>query len=141
MNLWRVDEALREAEVAKELGGTQDLHAQEKMHFDQGETFFRANDFEKARKEFQIAIDLKIPDSTIRVPADNYLKRMRQTADSKKLYDTALGDIKNESWADARQEMQDVVDRKRPVSPEGRQRVSDGTRSQKAAGTVHRTMK
>ena len=141
MNLWRVDEARSEAEVAKALGGTQDLHAQEKMHFDQGETFFRANDFEKARKEFQIAIDLKIPDSTIRVPADNYLKRMRQTADSKKLYDTALGDIKNESWADARQELQDVVDRKGPMSTEAKQRLSDVTAAQKAVETFNQTLK
>ena len=132
MNLWLAEGARSELAAAHALGSTEDVHAQEKSHFDQGETFFRAQEFEKARKEFQTVVDLKIPDSPIRPQAENYLKRMRQSADTRKLYDTALADIKSENWAMARQQLQDMVDRKGPFSAEAKQRLAEIAAPEKA---------
>ena len=140
MNLWLAEEARNELAVGQALGGKQDLHVQEKMHFDQGETSFRAQDFEKARKEFQMALDLKIPDSTIRPQAENYLKKMRQTADTKKLYETALGDIKNENWSQAQKQLQEVVDRKVPLSADAKQRLIEVGAAQKAQEVFHQLL-
>jgi len=132
MNLWLAEEARGELAAAHTFGSRQDIHAQEKLHFDQGETFFHGGDYENARREFQMALDLKIPDSTIRPPAENYLKKMRQAADSKKLYETALADIKNENWAQAQQQLQEVLNRKAAMSTEAKQRLSEVATAQKA---------
>jgi len=132
MNLWLGEEAKSELATAQALSSTQDVHVQEKLHFDQGETFFRAQDFENARREFQMVLDLKIADSTMWPQAESYLKKIRQTADTKKLYDKALGDIKNENWADAERELQAVVDRKGLMSGEAKKKLSDVSVAQKA---------
>src|SRR5216684_5183105 len=132
MNLGLAEEARGELAAARTFGSRQDIHAQEKLHFDQGETFFRGGDYENARREFQMALDLKIPDSTIRPPTENYLKKMRQAADSKKLYETALADIKNENWAQAQQQLQEVLNRKAAMSTEAKQRLSEVATAQKA---------
>src|SRR4029077_21153879 len=124
MTLWLAEEARAELAAALALSSTQDIHVQEKLHFDQGETSFRGGDYENARKEFQTALDLKVPDSTIRPQAETYLKKMRQAADTKKLYGTALADIKGENWAQAQQQLQEVVNRKGPQSAEAKQRLS-----------------
>ena len=137
MNLWRAEEAKSESAAAQEFLKTQDVHGQEKSHFDQGETFFRAGDFEQARREFQLAIDLKIPGSEIRPKADGYLKKIRQNTDTKKLYDTALGNIKNENWAEAERELQEVVDGKGPMSGEAKKKLPDVSAARKAVETFH----
>jgi eukaryotic-like serine/threonine-protein kinase len=140
MNLWLAEEAKGELAAAKALGSTEDIHAQEKLHFDQGEAFFHAGDIEKARKEFQTVVDLKIQDSTIRPQAENYLKKMRQVADTKKLYDTALADIKSENWAQAQQQLQEVVDRKGSMSAEAKQRLNDVAAAQKVQETFRQSL-
>ena len=140
MNLWLGEEARGELEVAKALSSTEDIHVQEKTHFDQGETFYRAGDFEKARTEFQTVIGLKVADSAIRPQAETYLKKMKQAADTKKLYDTALGEIKNENWATARQQLQEVVDRKGSLVPEAKQRLNEVAAPQKAQEAIRQTL-
>jgi hypothetical protein len=132
MNLWLTEEARGELAAAQALSSKQDIHVQEKSHFDLGETSFRGGDYENARKEFQMALDLKVPDSTIRPLAENYLKKMRQAADTKKLYETALTDIKGENWAQARQQLQEVVNRKGPQSAEAKQRLGEVAAAEKA---------
>jgi Protein kinase domain len=140
MNLWLTEEARSELAIARASNSAQDVHVQEKSHFDQGETLFRAQDFEKARKEFQTVVDLKIPDSAIRPQAESYLKKMRQAADTRKLYDSALADIKSEKWAEAQQQLQDVADRKGSFSAEAKQRLAEIAAPQKAQEAFHQSL-
>ena len=125
MNLWLAEDAQRELTVAQTLGSTNDVRGQEKLHFDQGEKFFQGGNYDSARKEFQIVADLNIPDSTVRGQADNYLKKLRQAVDTRKIYEAALGHIKNEDWAEAQRSLQEVVGRKGSLGDEARQRLSD----------------
>jgi serine/threonine protein kinase len=140
MDLWLTEEAKKESAVAEELIKTQDVHVQEKSHFDQGEAFFRSQDFEKARQEFQAALDLKIPGSAIRADAEKYLKKIRQSSDTKKLYETALGDIKNERWVEAERELQEVVDGKGPMSGEAKKKLPDVSAAHKGVETFHQLL-
>ena len=132
MNLWRADDAQRELAVAQALGSSSDIHAQEKQHFDQGEKSFQSGDYERARKEFQTVTDLNLSDSTLRPSAENYLKKIRQTGEGRKLYDVALEAIKNEDWPAAQRQLQDMADRKGPMSAEVKQRLAEVAAVQKA---------
>jgi serine/threonine-protein kinase len=140
MNLWLVEEAQRELALTQALGSTEDIHNQEKLHFDQGEKLYESGDFEKARKEFQTVTDLNITDSTLRPQADNYLKKMRQAADARKLYESALADIKNENWAEAHHQLQELVNRKGAMSGEAKQRLADVTAAQKGVEAFNQSL-
>ena len=140
MNLWLAEQAKSELAVAKQLIETQDPRVQEKLHFDQGEKLYQGGDYENARKEFQVVEDLNIAESALRPQADSYLKKMRQAADTRKLYDAALADIKNENWASASQQLQDVVDRKGSLSVEAKKKLVDVTSAQKAQEAFHRLL-
>jgi len=83
---------------------------------------------------------LNVADSTLRPQAENYLKRMRQAADTKKLYEAALADIKNEEWPDAQQQLQEVVDRKGLMSAEAKKKLADVAAAQKAVVTFNQTL-
>ena len=140
MNLWLADEAQRELALIHPVENPEDVHTTEKQHFVQGEQFYKSGDFENARREFQTVEGLNVADSTLRPQAENYLKRMRQAADTKKLYEAALADIKNEEWPDAQQQLQEVVDRKGLMSAEAKKKLADVAAAQKAVVTFNQTL-
>jgi len=140
MNLWRSEDAKKESAAAQELIKTQDVHVQEKSHFEQGLAFFNSQDLEKARKEFQAVLDQKISGSTVRPDAEKYLKKIRQSSDTKKLYDTAVEDIKKENWTDAERELQEVVDGKGPMSGEAKKKLPDVSAAHKGVETFHQLL-
>jgi len=141
MNLWLVDQAQRELALVRALGSTEDIHSQEKLHFDQGEKLYRSGDYENARKEFQTVADLNVADSMLRSPADKYLKKIQQAADTRKIYEGALVEIKNENWARAHQQLQEVADRKGSMSGEAKQRLADVAAAQKAVETYNQFLR
>jgi len=140
MNLWLVDEAQRELALVQALGSTEDVHTVEKQHFDQGEKLYQSGDFENARTEFQTVESLNVADSTLRPQAEKYLKKMRQAADTKKLYEAALADIKNEDWTGATGQLQEVLDRKGAMSGEAKRQLSDVAVAQKAVDTFNQSL-
>ncbi len=139
--LWLADEAQRELMVAQALGSTEDIHTQQKLHFDQGENFYQSGDYENARKEFQTVADLNVANSALRPLADTYLKKIRQAADTRKVYEAALTDIKDENWTGARQKLQDLVDRKTSMSGEAKKKLADVSTAQKAVETFNQSLK
>jgi len=140
MNLWLTDKARVEYERATTIGSAMSLSEQEQMHFNQGKTFFDQKSYDNARKEFQAARDLNVPNSSLRQQIDGYLKRVAQNADAKKLYELAMTDIKNENWAGAQQQLQELVDRKVPTSADAKQRLADVEAAQKAEESFHQTL-
>ena len=140
MNLWLAEKARVELERAKVSGGAQQTSNEEQLHFDQGKTLFEGKAYDQARKEFQAARDLNVPNSQLRPQIDNYLKRIAQSADAKKLYEQALADIKSENLESARSQLQELVDRKGPVSGDAKQRLADVTAAQKAEESFHQLL-
>jgi len=140
MNLWLVDDAQRELSLVQALGNTEDVHTQEKQHFDQGEQFYQSRDFESARKEFKIVKGLDVADSTLKPQAENYLKKIRQADDINKLYEGALADIAKEDWTSASGQLQEVVDRRGSLSGEAKKRLADVTAVQKAVETFNQSL-
>jgi serine/threonine protein kinase len=112
MNLWHFDDATRELEVAKAGLSATDVHKQEQDHFDQGVTLYQAKDYEKARKEFRAIVDLNVAESTLKPQAESYLSKIRQTGNDQKTFDTAMQAVKDENWAEARDQFQEVINRK-----------------------------
>jgi serine/threonine protein kinase len=123
MNLWHSEDAARDLEVAKTSLSATDVHKQEKDHFDQGVTLYQAKDFEKARKEFRAVVDLNVPGSTLKPQADSYLSKIRQTGNDQKLFDTAMQDMKDENWAEARDQFQEVIKRKGTQSNDAKKQL------------------
>jgi len=116
MNLWHSADASRELEATKTNVTETDVHKEEQDHFDSGVKLYQAKDFEKARKEFRAIVELNVAGSTLKPQAESYLGKMRQTANDQKLYDTAMQDVKDENWAGARDQFQEVIKRKGPQS-------------------------
>jgi TolA-binding protein len=141
MSLWHSAEAARELEVAKRAVGEEDIHNQEKDHFDLGVQLFQNKDFEKARREFEAARDVKVPNSALRPQIDGFLKKIAQNGDAKKLYQLALEDIKKEDWDGAQQQLQEVVNRKGELSGQAKQRLGDVAAAQKAEATFHQSLR
>ncbi len=123
MNLWHSEDATRDLEAAKTGLSATDVHKQEQDHFDQGVTLYQAKDFEKARKEFRAVVDLNIAGSTLKPQAENYLGKIRQTGNDQKLYDTAVQDMKDENWAQARDQFQEVINRKGSQSSDAKKQL------------------
>jgi serine/threonine-protein kinase len=140
MNLWLAEKARAELERATASGGAQQTSNEEQLHFDQGKTFFEGKAYDQARKEFQAALDLNVPNSQLRPQIDSYLKRIAQGADAKKLYEQALADIKNENWESARSQLQELADRKGAMSGEVKQRLADVTAVQKAEESFRQSL-
>jgi len=140
MNLWLADQARSELDRAKAMGGEQDVRNFEQQHFNQGKGFFDARNFDEARKEFQAARDLNVPNSPLGPEIDSYLKKIAQNADAKKLYDLALEDIKNEKWENASHELQELVDRKAAMSGEAKKRLENVAVAQKAEDAFRRSL-
>jgi tetratricopeptide (TPR) repeat protein len=125
MSLWHVGDAQRELAVAKAGLGASDVAKQEKDHFDAGVQFFQNKDYDKASKEFHAALDLNVANSELKAPAEDYLKKIRQSANEQKLFDTAMEQAKNEAWADARDQFQEVINRKGPQSGEAKKQMAN----------------
>ena len=123
MNLWHSAEASKELEATNTGLSSNDVHKQEQDHFDQGVTFFEAKDYEKARKEFRAILDMNLDGSTLKPQAETYLGKMRETANEQKLFVTAMQDVKNENWGEARDQFQEVIKRRGPESNEARKQL------------------
>ena len=124
MNLWHSADASRELEATKTNVSVSDVQKQEQDHFDAGVKLYQAKDFEKARKEFRAIVDLNVAGSTLKPQAESYLGKMRQAANDQKLYDTAMQDVKDENWAEARDQFQEVIKRKGPQSGDAKKQIS-----------------
>ena len=140
MNLWLTDKARSDLALAEAGGEKLDAGKQEQQHFDLGKGAFDRKAFDEARKEFQAALDLNVPNSTLRPEIMRYLKRITLSADAKKLYEQAQADIKNEKWEAAQQQLQEIVDRKGALSGEAKQRLSEVAAASKAEESFHRTL-
>ena len=123
MNLWHSADASRELEATNTGLSVTDVHKQEQDHFDQAVTLYRAKEYEKARKEFRAVVDMNVADSTLKPQAEGYLGKMRQTANEEKLYDTAVQDMKDENWSEARDQFQEVIKRKGPQSSDAKKQL------------------
>ena len=123
MNLWRTEDATRELSVAKAASGDNDIRKQEKDLFESAVLLFENKDYEKSRQGFRAVLDLKVPDSLYKTPAEGFLNRIRQSGDEKKLYDTALNDMKAENWTEARDQFQEVAKRRGPMSGDAKKQL------------------
>ncbi|MHB8608855.1 MAG: protein kinase domain-containing protein [Candidatus Acidiferrales bacterium] len=123
MNLWHSADASRELEATNSGLSESDVHKQEQDHFDQGVKLYEAKDYEKARKEFRAIVDMNINGSALKPQAESYLGKMRQTANEEKLYDTAMQDVTGENWAEARDQLQEVIKRKGPKSSDAKKQL------------------
>ncbi|HKV24474.1 MAG TPA: protein kinase [Candidatus Acidoferrum sp.] len=123
MNLWHSAEASREMDASSASLGASDLQKQEQDHFDQGVKLFEAKDYEKARKEFRAIVDLNVAGSTLKQQAENYLGRIRQTANEQKLFDTAMQDVQAENWSEAQDQFQEVIKRKGSQSNDAKKQL------------------
>ena len=123
MNLWHVDDATRDLEAAKSGVSATDVQKQEQDHFNQGMTLYQAKDFEKARKEFRAVVELNIAGSTLKPQAENYLGKIRQTGTDQKTFDTAMQDMKEEDWKGAKDQFQEVINRKGAQSADAKKQL------------------
>ncbi len=136
MNLWHSADASRELEATKTNVTETDVHKQEQDHFDTGVNLYQAKDFEKARKEFRAIVELNVAGSTLKPQAESYLGKMRQTANDQKLYDTAMQDVKDENWAGARDQFQEVIKRKGPQSGDAKTQMAAVEKALQAVNSV-----
>jgi serine/threonine-protein kinase len=134
MNLWHSADASRELEATKANLSETDIHKQEQDHFNQGVNLYQAKDYEKARKEFRAVVDLNVAGSTLKPQADIYLSKIRQTGNDQKLYDAAVQAVKDENWAEARDQFQEVIKRKGPQSSDAKKQLPA---AEKALQTVN----
>ncbi|HTQ60650.1 MAG TPA: protein kinase [Candidatus Solibacter sp.] len=136
MNLWHSADASRELEATNTGLSASDVHKQEQDHFDQGVTLYQAKDYEKARKEFRAVVDLNVADSTLKPQAESYLGKMRQTANDQKLFDTAMQDVKDENWSEARDQFQEVIKRKGPQANDAKKQLPNVEKALQTVGNV-----
>jgi eukaryotic-like serine/threonine-protein kinase len=141
MNLWHADDATKELEAAKEGLSATDVHKQEQDHFDQGVALFEAKDFEKARKEFRAALDLNVEGSTLKPQAESYLVKIRQTGNDQKTFDTAMQDVKDENWVEARDQFQEVINRKGMQSADAKKQMPVVEKALQTVSTVEESIK
>jgi serine/threonine protein kinase len=123
LNLWHFEDATRELEVAKAGLAATDVHKQEQDHFDEGVKLFQAKDYEKARKEFRAMLDLSIPDSALKSQAENYITKIRQMGNDQKTYEAAMQDVKDEQWAEARDQFQELINKKGAQSNDAKKQL------------------
>jgi len=123
LNLWHFDDATRELEVAKAGLAATDVHKQEQDRFDEGVKLFQAKDYEKARKEFRAMLDLSIPGSALKSPAENYLTKIRQMGSDQKTYEAAMQYVKDEQWVEARDQLQELINKKGAQSNDAKKQL------------------
>jgi hypothetical protein len=141
MNLWHVDDATRDLTVAKAGLSATDIHKQEQDHFDQGVTLYQAKDYEKARKEFRAIVDLNVPGSTLKPQAEGYLGKIRQTGNDQKAFDTGMQGVKEEEWAGAKEQFQEVINRKGAQSADAKKQMQVVEKALLMTSTVEESIK
>jgi len=141
MSLWLAERAGLELERARAGGSAEGMSKLEQQHFDLGKAAFDKKAYDEARKEFQAALDLNVPNSTLRPEVERYLKKMTLNADAQKLYDSALKDIKDEKWESAKSELEELIKRKAGRSAEAKQRLTEVTAEQTAQESFRQSMK
>ena len=124
-NLWHAADAWRELNATKPSLGETKFHNQEQNHFDRGVTFYQAKDYEKARQEFRAILDLNVAGSALKPQAESYLSKIRQTGNDQRLYDAAMRDMKEENWAEAQDQFQEVISRKSALSNDAKAQLSE----------------
>jgi len=137
MNLWLTEDARHELSIARASSNAEDIQSQEKLHFDEGEKLFQTGNYENARKEFQAVADMNVPDSTLRPQAKDYLKKIQQAVEAKKLYDAAVVNIKNENWGEAKVQLQRVMERVGSAHGETKQHLDEVEAVQRAQETFN----
>ena len=128
MSLWLAERAGVELERAKAGGSAEGLSKLEQQYFNQGTAAFDKKGYDEARKEFQAALALNVPNSTLRPEIERYLKKMTVNADTQKLYDSALKDIKDEQWENAKTDLEELIKRKGGEEPAGRHDLAEDKR-------------
>jgi serine/threonine protein kinase len=141
MNLWHFDDATRDLETAKAGLSATDVQKQEQDHFNQGVTLYQAKDFEKARKEFRAVMDLNIAGSTLKPQAENYLGKIRQSGTDQKTYDTAVQALKDERWTEAKEQFQEVINRKGAQSADAKKQLPVVEKALQTVGTFEDDLK
>jgi serine/threonine protein kinase len=141
MNLWHVDDATKELETAKTGVSATDVHKQEQDHFDQGVALFQAKDFDKSRKEFRAALDLNVAGSTLKPQAENYLAKIRQMGNDQKALDAGMQAVKDEDWAGAKEQFQEVINRKGPQSADAKKEMPVVEKALQTVGAVEESIK
>jgi serine/threonine-protein kinase len=141
LNLWHVDDATRELDVAKAGLGASDVHKQEQDHFDQAVTLFQAKDFDKARKEFRAVLDMNVAGSTLKPQAESYLGKIKQMGNEQKAFDTAMQDLKDEDWAGAKEQFQEVINRKGPQAADAKKQMPVVDKALQTVSTVEEAIK
>ncbi|MGA2096332.1 MAG: protein kinase [Candidatus Acidiferrum sp.] len=123
MNLWHADDANREMDAVKAGLSETDVHKQEQDHFDEAVKQYQAKDFDKARKEFKAMLDLNVAGSPLKQQAESYLAKIKQSGSDQKLYETAMQDMQEESWAEARDQFQELIKRKATQSADAKKQM------------------
>jgi serine/threonine protein kinase len=123
MNLWHSEEASRELDAAKTGLSETDVHKTEQDQFDQAMQLYQAKDYDKARKGFKAVVDMDVSGSTLKPQAASYLAKIQKTGSDQKVYDTAVQDMKEESWAEAKEQLQEVIKRKAAQSDDARKQL------------------
>jgi serine/threonine-protein kinase len=141
MSLWLAERASVELERARAGGSAEGLSKLEQRHFALGKSAFDKKAYEEARKDFQAALDLNVPNSTLRPEIERYLKKIMLNADAQKLYDSALKDIKDEKLDAAKSELEELIKRKAGRSAEAKQRLTEVTAQQTAQESFRQSMK
>jgi eukaryotic-like serine/threonine-protein kinase len=141
LNLWHSDDAARELDAAKAGLSETDVHKQEQDHFDEGVKLYQAKDYEKARKEFRAMLDLNVPGSALKPQAENYISKIRQTGNDQKLYETAVQDVKDEEWAAARDQFQELINKKGAQSSEAKKQLPAVEKALQAANAVEEAIR
>ena len=124
MNLWLSEDAQRELDAVNELASGADIKRQEQDQFDQGKKLFQSGNYEQAGRAFKTVLSLNVPNSPLRPQADTYLKKVRQAMIDKKIYDSALEEIRNENWNQARDEFTGIANGKGPLTPDAKKQLA-----------------
>jgi serine/threonine protein kinase len=141
LNLWHADDAVKELAVAKEALGKNDIRNQEKAHFDQGVQLFQNKEYDKARQEFRAALDLSVPDSPYKTEAENYINKIRASVGEQKTFDSAIEAAKAENWAEARDQFNEVINRRGPQSAEAKKQLAGVEKALQFESAVQEALK
>jgi TolA-binding protein len=123
LNLWHSEDAARELDAAKVGLSTTDVNNQEQDHFNQGVQLFQAKEYDKARKEFRVIVDMNVGGSTLKPQAEIYLGKIQKTGADQKVYEAAVQAVKEESWAEAKDQFQEVIRRKAAQSEDAKKQL------------------
>jgi len=68
-------------------------------------------------------VELNIAGSTLKPQAENYLGKIRQSGTDQKTFDTAMQDMKEEDWKAAKDQFQEVINRKGAQSADAKKQL------------------